>query len=272
MTPIAVIVLVSFVVVMFTIIHNSKLKSFTSFLSVCLFNTLSMVYILIGKVSVYVKIASLILFICIKPLQTSFLILFLIINMFVFKNYFSFRTIGNLLFGRQIMSFPTSPTIFIANYPADILEYMIIGIFPTNTSWLVHSNMAKILIPIFGKKRIISVNVRDKNSFAKIAKDVQKRLAIGYHVFAYPEKSYYTRRGFYDLNPLRSGLFHIAKMLGVTITPVVCDHLHYSSGFVDPIRHKIEVLQSIVVTNVNQTINQCEKIMRKKLHYLKYRH
>lgn len=259
-----IIIALSFIVAW---VHNKKLKGFPTVFFRQSFVTMgAFIAVVIAKISIKIKAFIVALFIVLEPLRVSISAGFLFVMLFGLKSYNAFRKIGSLIFGHNKLNFPRTPTIFMANYAADIVEYTAIGIFPRKTSWLVHNSIGGFFKPFFGKDRIIPVDVRKKGTFDFIKKSVRNSVSNGYHVFAYPEKSYYTREGIYSLNPFHTGLFKIAKDLGITITPVVIDHLTCEW----PKRCNIHILDPITVQDVAQAKKECWQVMERKLHYLRY--
>jgi len=247
-------------------IHDKKLSGFpTISLRQCCVIFLLFITIIISNISFALKRIFLFCFIAQKGLYNSLVIIVHLIRLFGFKSYSAFRQIGRIIYSHNNLSFPSNPTIFIVNYPSDVIEYSAVGVFPLNTSFMVHKDIGSFLKTFFGKK-IIVVDVKKKNTFNIIEKSIQNSISSGFHIFAYPEKSYYTRKNIYSLNPFRSGLFKIAKKLNITVTPVVIDHMKTEW----PSQRRICILPPMHVDNVDETIQACRKMMTTKLYFMKY--
>jgi hypothetical protein len=159
-------------------------------------------------------------------------------------------------------SVPCKPTIFLANYPRNYIEYFTHSLFGEKVCLLVYGPAVKVLQYIHGIEHIISV---EKGQFDKVQKDVKQKLEEGYHVFAYIEKDYYNREKSYDVAKLRSGMFSIAKNINATITPVVIDHIDHVGGLICNREFNVYVSATRNVLNVQEEMATVSKLYKKIL-------
>lgn len=202
-----------------------------------------------------------------KTLYTAVSVTFHLFSLIILKSYFSFRKMASIVFNQKIIN--KKPTIYISNYPSDFIEYLLPGILPENLSFIAFRGAVKYLNPIFGKERIISVDLDNKGNFECLEKEVEDRIKKN-HIFCYVEKNYYERKDIYTLKEFRSGIFHIAKKLNITITPIVCEHFENEYGIIKN-NINVTVLESIKVENVEESIKICREKMGKVLSGTRYK-
>ena len=234
--------------------------------------TFIFVYILILEFPKIFKIKILFLFISNIILYKSIVLTFLLITMFIFGNYDIYKSIGKIIFKRTLSISSKTPTIIISNYPSDYLEYLIPGLFTNDTCIVAFKGAKKILENVF-KEKIIYIDLDSKNNFEIFQKEIKDKIDKGYNIYVYPEKTYYQRKDVYDLQNFKSGIFHIAKKLNLTITPIICDHSENNFGFSNysEEKYKIKILESFKIKNVKEDIEKCFKIMKRKLKHLRYK-
>jgi hypothetical protein len=157
---------------------------------------------------------------------------------------------------------PTNPTIYMSNYPSNNIEYLTHGLFCDKFCLVVGSGIYKYIKYIYDEKHLISVH---KGSFDSVQDQIKKKIADGFSIFCYIEKEYFNRKSDFELTEFRTGMFHIAKNLNVTITPVCVDHIIYNMGIIDDNVFKIKIGQTMHVENVEESMNIVRKFMLKEL-------
>jgi hypothetical protein len=179
-------------------------------------------------------------------------------NQFVFHNCLGLEIDYSLL--------PKYPTIFVSNYPSNYVEYTANTLLAPKMCLLLWGDAIKIVKLIYGKDNLIGVN---KGEFDKIQDIVMSKMKEGYSIFAYIEKDYTMRKSIYNIDSLRTGMFTIAKNLGVTITPVVFDHFEHSLGIVNNNVYKIFVDKTRIVTDVDEEVLKVSNLFKRKLGHFK---
>lgn len=157
---------------------------------------------------------------------------------------------------------PCKPTIIMANYPINYVEYLTQGLFGSKVCLLVHEPAIKVLKYIHGEEHLVCVN---KGEFDQLQQRVKEKLDSGYHIFCYIERDYYNRKHDYQITELRSGMFTIAKNLEVTITPVVIDHIKHTCGIDEDIPFQIKIGRTQTVDNVKEVMNKVRDFYSKNL-------
>lgn len=177
----------------------------------------------------------------------------------LYKNYL------NLKIDEKKLS--KKPTIYVANYPSNYIEYLTHGLFCDKLCVVVHGPALKILKYIYGEKHIIPV---EKGSYEKVQEKIVTKISEGYSIFSYVERDYYNRKSDYDVCELRSGMFSISRELNVTLTPVCIDHIHHIMGIIDYECHfNVKIGDSFVVKDVKDDMNKVKLFFEKELRIMK---
>jgi 1-acyl-sn-glycerol-3-phosphate acyltransferase len=257
--------------IILTIVINKK-GFLTQNIRYYILYTLIFIFILTFNFTLAFKIKIICLYMSNKILYESVIVTFSLFTMVVCENHHSYKTISKIIFKRTLNLASKKPTILISNYPSDYLEYFIPGLFEQNVCIVVFKGAKKRLDNIF-REKIIYIDLNTKNNFETLKKDIQDRVKKGYSIYVYPEKIYYERKNIYTLQKFKSGIFHIAKMLNLTITPVICDHSENNFGFnnYSSEKYKIKILPSFEIKNVEQDMEKCFNIMRRSLKHLSYK-
>ena len=161
---------------------------------------------------------------------------------------------------------PTKPTIYIANYPSNYIEYLVHGLFCDKFCLLVYGPAVKILKHLYGEDHLIAVN---KGSFNIIEKQIKDKIKNGYSIFSYIEKDYYNRKNMFELCELRTGIFSIAHNLNVTITPVCVDHIHHIFGIPDNNIFKIKIGETVYVEDPEVSLKNTREFLKYELRRFK---
>ncbi len=207
-------------------------------------------------------------FTLIKSLQKLILSTLLVICVFCLKSHDIYRFTARFMYSCSFEN-QNQPTIYIANYPSDLLEYLIPGLFASKTALVI--NNASIFIPIFMPDRAIVVDMENPDNYLKILENVKNKIKNGFNIFSYVEKKYYKRKHKYHLTKFRTGMFRIAHELGIPITPVVATHFEPTCG-IDFNKSEIKVLEPFLVPkNIKECTDSCYIKMSRILTMYKYR-
>jgi hypothetical protein len=152
-----------------------------------------------------------------------------------------------------------------------MIEYALPGIFSSNLTFVIFKGAAKVLEPIFGKDKVLSVDLDKKDTFSETKQIIQKRLSENYSIFSYVEKTYYERKNIYTMTKFRSGMFRIAQELNIPITPVVCEHLEYDYGIIRNEAPRVYILKPFYVSNLEADMEKCWKNMGRYLRMTRYK-
>ena len=169
---------------------------------------------------------------------------------------------------------PEKPTIIMCNYPANYIEYL--------CNKLLHPIQNKgicfvILKAAVVQSRIVKLFYPDNcilfiakgGSFQHTLDLIKRKISQGYSIFTYIEKDYYKRRDKYSISKLRSGMFTIAKTIGVTITPVVFDHIDHYAGLITQDTFRIHIGSTRLVKDVAEEVELVRQLFTKKLRLFK---
>jgi hypothetical protein len=162
---------------------------------------------------------------------------------------------------------PSKPTIYLANYPANFVEYQACNMLHPKICIIVYGKNWKETTrntAILGDDRIISV-VNGTGNFKNTEDAVRVKLQKGYHVLAYVEKNWQKRTGYYSIDRLTSGIFHIAKNIDATITPVVFDHIDHTAGLIHNTSFKIHIGKTTKVIDPYSSISDVSSLISRKL-------
>lgn len=199
------------------------------------------------------------------PLITILLIFMYLIG----GGYTFFRLASIFLFKLNLdlnvyNTFPSTPTIIMANYPANQAEYLVQGLFGNKVCLVATEKACSFLKFFHGKDTLIAIK-KGKNNFDEIQKIVKKKLQQGYHIFCYIEKEFYKRKNIYSTTELRAGMFSIAKNIGCTITPIVVDHISHFRGIIDNFNFKIYIDKTRYVDDVQKEVTEVTQLYKNKL-------
>lgn len=167
--------------------------------------------------------------------------------------------------------FPENPTIILANYPANYIEYLSNHLLPIKKKCILLYKKAVIqsrLVKLFYTDDEI-LFVGKGNEFDETQRKVKDKLSKGYNIIVYPEKNFFNRKNKYDITNLRSGLFTIAKNINSTITPIVFDHIDHNFGLIINKNFKIYIDKTRKVKDVDFEIDSVSKLFKRKLSHFK---
>jgi hypothetical protein len=160
---------------------------------------------------------------------------------------------------------PTTPTIYVANYPANLIEYKLFPLLADKICIVIFSGtkISHFLNNVFGADRIIFVT--KGGEFERVQKRIQQKINDGYTVFAYVEKEYFKRKNAYSISRLSTGMFNIAHNIGATVTPLVCDHIEHVAGIMTSRRFRVYIGETKEVTVPSETVKDVTKLFQRTL-------
>lgn len=112
------------------------------------------------------------------------------------------------------------PTIFVANYCRDRVENALCILIPTNLAILMQEGFKKVNITNIINKPLY-VNGHGKNNFDKTLKQIKNAHVHGNSIFVYINSPSY----FDYMTKHKSGIYHIAKKLNITVTPLAIGYV-----------------------------------------------
>jgi hypothetical protein len=225
-------------------------------------------FILFYNLNAYNRVILLLFVLCNKTLMLPIFTMCGVVLSIILEKFKTYRIVSlflykNLNLNMNIKDLPSKPTIIVANYPSNYIEYLTHGLFGDKLCLLVYGPAVKILKYIYGKDHLIAVN---KGNFEKTQEEVKHKLDSGYHIFAYVEKDYYNRKNPYTISELRTGMFSIAKNLNVTITPVTIDHIDHLLGGVNTNSiFNIKIGKTEYVNDIDKSIKQTREFFNTNL-------
>ena len=166
---------------------------------------------------------------------------------------------GNLL--------PLKPTIIIANYPTNYIEYLANHLLCDRKICFVVKRTApvqSIAVRLFYHEENI-LFVSSKGSFEDTQDIIEEKIQQGYTIFTYIDKTYFKRPTKYAVHDIRRGIFTIAKNLGVPITPMVFDHIDHSLGILEQTTFKIFTDETRFVRDIDEEMEKVHNLFKRKL-------
>ena len=236
-------------------------------------------YIWFNKTSYKNKIISLVIILLIPSLRGPFIcVSLLLLNIFTMGlinfskfaiNYLFETCLKPIFIGYKL---PIHPTIIMANYPTNYIEYMANFLFQDMKICFVvlntQTNLQSKIVKLFYKKENI-LFVDSKGSFEKTQNSIHKKIQQGYSIFTYIDKKYFKRPTKYDILEIRKGMFNISQNLNIPITPIVFDHIDHTIGLVEHTKYKIFVDKTRVVKDVDSEVETVQKLFKNKLRSFK---
>jgi hypothetical protein len=213
------------------------------------------------------------IFICMSLITTLFKIFTqypanLRSNNIVVRNLVTDIFSSNFRFKHNFEKIPKHKTIFVANYIADRYENIScitlpVHMCPVTAEFFVsHLKFDKILTHVITRKN------KTKNNYKEIKRKIKNVLEENISIFVYVEKESSSIGN--SVGIIRSGIFHIAKELNISITPVCFDHIEYNKcGIIQRQNYNIHVGDTFYVNNVKTDIYNTRVFLRNKLIYFK---
>lgn len=151
---------------------------------------------------------------------------------------------------------PSHPTIFLANYTQDGAEYICCVSLPVKMAIVMADDVYRVT-PM--KKWVKHCIIRKKGSYENIKNETESHLRNMINVFCYVSIPVVGKVG-----PLRSGMFRIAKELGVTITPVYLDNFRTTGGVITGGDFHITIGETFQVNDIEKSMIRTKKFLDKE--------
>lgn len=170
-----------------------------------------------------------------------------------------YRSLANALVYQHlkcdtVISLPDRPTIFAVNYPINILEFTLLGIFPPDAVLVADVRQALSGL-VMDKERIITIERQHKGNYSIAANKIGQVVRKGLSVIAYVSNAI-SMKNEDDIGKLHRGMFAISKELRVPLTPVVLDRIRLSPlGAITNKTFRIRVGKVHIVKSVEQSMN-----------------
>lgn len=159
---------------------------------------------------------------------------------------------------------PTYPTMLVTNYVYDRLEHIACIVIPHEIAIV----MGKAMIDLANLDKVVNHLVLrpvEGGSFKKVKQQVGQMYKQGLSIFTYvtkisPKVGYISR--------IRSGMFTIAKDLGIPVTPIAIDYIHTNSvGAIVPQNFRIIVGKTFMVNSVSESRHRARMFLMEQHKY-----
>lgn len=152
---------------------------------------------------------------------------------------------------------PTFPTMIVSNYIYDRLEHIACIVIPREIAIV----MGKAMIDLAKLDKIVNnmiIRPTEGGSFENVKQQVERKYKQGLSIF-----TYVTKIG--NITRVRSGMFVIAKDLGIPVTPVAIDYVHFNAvGAIVPQNFRISVGETFEVNSVNDARYRTKVFLREQ--------
>ena len=241
------------------------------------FDQLETIWLSMGILSIYMLVTTrskvVAAFLLVVPtLRTALLFTLALLLSIAGMRYRAFQLGASVVFDAHVPltanleALPKHPTIVMANYPSNYVEYFVQALVP-NVVLLVHGPAVRVLRYVMGEEKLIPVT---RGSYAKTRESVRKALEKGSNIFCYVERDYWKRSDPFKMTEFRSGMFSIAKEIGATITPLVADHICHTGGVIDGRPFVVQVGQTQRVSDVVQRMQSVRAYMEAELRRIRW--
>lgn len=168
----------------------------------------------------------------------------------IFTEHFTLKT--------NFTEFPSQPSIIVSNYCKDRMENIACVLLPGNIAIMMRRGLT-----ILGLHKLVRwpLFTEESGNYEKTKNLIMGHVLQGHHVFGYITTKTLLKPDLFI--KIRSGMFSIAKDLGIPVTPVAFDYIDMGPlGQVLPQNYEIRVGKTEYVTNVQSS-------MRKTIHFFK---
>ena len=157
---------------------------------------------------------------------------------------------------------PKHNTIFVANYPTTVVEYICFKLIPVDVAIIVANGFIGSWTLCFCKTGQFIKLTSGKNNFDNLLKDVKEKIK-NMSIFVYVEDQTKKKQiGNKSIAyPLRKGIFEIACQLGLTVTPIFIDRVHIKNGLIEKRNFNISVGNTLKVKDAKDTAIQTYKFL-----------
>ena len=156
----------------------------------------------------------------------------------------------HFIFSHNFWKLPEYPTIIVSNYIYDRAENITCITIPKSLAIIIADNFAALThVDSVINNCIIK---KKSNDYNNIKKNIAKAITDGHSVFAYITKPSHNR----NIGKIRSGMFSIAKELGIPITPIVFDYIYSIYGYIPSQKYRIRVGDTFLVNNIEKDMEK----------------
>ncbi len=162
---------------------------------------------------------------------------------------------------------PEIPSIIVANYCQDRFENMASMLIPGDVTVMMRDG----LLPVLGKLVKWQLVTREKNCYDETKAGIKASIAEGRSVLTYATKYNKLRPSW--VFKIRSGIFHIARELGVPITLLAVDWIEPGvAGIIEDQRFGVKASAPFYVKNVQEDMHKARLFFTEKLGEFGRRH
>lgn len=132
-------------------------------------------------------------------------------------------------FRHNFYKLPSHHTIFLVNYPITIMEYSAPVLLPKKICFLTSKRAKKFMDLVYEEEDYLLFDDSKGKNYELLRDNIREKIKDrSIYVYVEDIKSRYYD---YDIGRMRKGMFHIAKEIGVTITPLAVDSLKLNKKF-----------------------------------------
>lgn len=218
-----------------------------------------------------IRLPLLIIFICVVRSLIQFISY---VSIGIISNYVdSTRKIGSVYLSQMFFNncvtlihnfqnIPKKNTIFLANYPTTVVEYICFKLLPVDVAIVVANGFIGSWTLCFCKSGQYITLKSGRKNFESLLEDIKLKIK-DMSIFVYVEDQ--TRKKKIKGNciayPLRKGIFEIAHQLGITVTPLFIDRVKMRNGLIDKRPFRMLVGETSEVTDPKTTAIQTYKFL-----------
>lgn len=168
---------------------------------------------------------------------------------------------------KEFDKFPSQPSILVCNYCKDRMENIACILFPADIAIMMRDGLKKTV----QLHRIVKwpIYTKAKGNYEDSKKQVAEHISKGRHIFTYVTKHPRLRPDYIPI--VRSGMFSIAKDLGVPITPVCIDYIDTHFGSITYQNFRIRVGDTFMVDQVDVSVHKAKKFFKETMIEFKQR-
>ena len=231
----------------------------------------------------FVNLPLFVITILISPIPNKYLILLFILYLFrinlmfykLFYNVLSIKSLPNdklvrysvvnflettFQFKHNFHHLPLCPTIIVSNYCYDRLENIFCIVIPKDIAIV----MGRLMITAGKLDRIVqNCIVIKKHQYQMIKEEIFRYNRKGVSSFAYITDCHH-KSGLYT-NPVRTGMFRIAKELNIPITPIAFDYIQSYYGIIPYQNYEIKVGDTFSVSDIEIDTRMVQKFFNSSL-------
>lgn len=161
---------------------------------------------------------------------------------------------------RDFTKFPSTPSILVCNYCYDRMENIACILFPANLAIMMRDSLKRTT----GLHHIVKwpIFTTAKGNYENSKKEVNEHMRAGRYIFAYVTK-YSSLK--WEYITIRSGMFKIAKELGVPVTPVCIDYVDTKFGAITYQNFHMDVGDTFMVQDVGESMQQTKRYFKETM-------